>query len=87
MALGTAVSVPPRDLGGNPLTIDDIKSMIMRDVSDLSDAYAEKDADDAERAARGVFSPSRILERRVKMLEAAHDLHWDWYRVVVNAAP
>lgn len=86
MMTATADSVVPVDLRGNPLSLDQIKEMIRRDVAELNHLYARKALDDARRSQDRIHIPDRRLANLVAMWEQAHDLHWAWYRARLNAA-
>lgn len=82
----TADSVVPVDLRGNPLSLDEIKEMIRRDVAELNDLYARKAQDDARRSRERIHISDRRLVNLVAMWEQAHDLHWAWFRARLDAA-
>lgn len=75
----------PVDLLGNPLSLEDIKNMITHDVAELRALYHLKALDDAKRIKDQVHIPNRRLMNLVEMWEKAHDLHWSWYRTVLDA--
>lgn len=71
----------PVDLRGNPVSLDDIKAMIRMDVAELAAAHAILDAAEAAGRVEGrVPAANRGLLNRIRMWDAAHDLHWAWYR-------
>lgn len=82
----TANSDVPVDFRGNPLSLEDIKAMIRRDVAELNNLYHLKALDDARRDGQGVHIPNRRLLNAVEMWEKAHDLHWAWYRARLDAS-
>lgn len=84
MMTATADSVVPVDFRGNPLSLEQIKEMIRRDVAELGLLYDLKAVDDAKRREGGVFVPNRRLLNQLALWESAHDVHWSWYRSVLG---
>lgn len=76
----------PVDLIGRPLTLDQVKEMICRDVDELRRLHSLKALDDARRVEEQIHIPNRRLANLVEMWERAHDLHWAWYRTMLDAA-
>lgn len=85
MMSATADHDVPVDLRGNPLTIDQVKDMLRHDVAELSKLHSLKAVDDARRDRDGIHIPNRRLENLLGMWEQAHDLHWAWYRAMLDA--
>lgn len=75
----------PVDLRGNPLSIDQVKEMLRFDVAELSRLHSLRALDASRRERDCVFIPNRRLDNLVEMWERAHDLHWVWYRAMLDA--
>lgn len=76
----------PLDLRGNPLSLEDIKELIRRDVAELSHLHSLKALDDEKRIKDQIHIPNRRLANMLEMWEKAHDLHWAWYRAGLDEA-
>jgi len=85
MMAATADPEAPVDLRGNPLSLEQVKDMIRHDVAELRALHSLKALDDAKRIQDQIHIPNRRLSNLVEMWEKAHDLHWAWYKAMLDA--
>lgn len=86
MMTATADPSVPVDLRGNQLSLEQVKAMIRKDVAELNTLYSLVELDDAKRVKDQIRIPNRRLLNQVEMWEKAHDIHWAWYRAMLDAA-